>query len=123
MQVWGHRKQSSTMWRISAKIQERIFTFLRFAGVETITPFFKDSLHPETVLVTRKLTTIRDNEALEMKGDWFFAFSLQRLEGNLELLNETIQNEDTIFTLQSIEYTPVSTIISYEQVVTDEGER
>lgn len=95
-------------------------TDTRYVGIETITPFFKDAQHPETVQVKWEPTIIRDNEGAEIEGDWSFAFSLERLEGNVALLNETVQNEDVLFTLQSVEYTPVSTIISYEQVVTDE---
>ncbi|MBD8033322.1 MULTISPECIES: DUF4179 domain-containing protein [Solibacillus] len=92
----------------------------RYVGIASITPHFKDALYPEMVQVTWKPEKFTDFEGSEIKGDWYFAFSLERLEGNLELLNETVQNEDVTFTLQSIEYTPVSTVISYEQVVTDE---
>lgn len=95
-------------------------TDTRYVGIETITPFFKDAQHPKTVQVMWEPTIIRDNKGAEIEGDWSFAFSLERLEGNVAILNETVQNKDVIFTLQSVEYTPVSTIISYEQVVTDE---
>lgn len=95
-------------------------TDTRYVGVSTITPHFKNDVNPETVQVTWEPTTFSNVEGVEVTGDWSFAFSLERLEGNLELLNETVQNEDVIFILQSVEYTPVSTIISYEQVVTDE---
>ena len=57
---------------------------------------------------------------LEVKGDWSFDFSLERLEGDLQLVNETVQHKDVNFTLQSVEFTDVSTVIAYEQVVTDE---
>ncbi|SOC15413.1 uncharacterized protein DUF4179 [Ureibacillus xyleni] len=95
-------------------------TDTHYVGMTTITPTFKGDVHPETVQVTWKPTSFSDNEGVEVKGDWYFAFSVERLEGNLELLNKTVQNKDVTFTLQSIEYTPVSTNISYEQVVSDE---
>lgn len=92
----------------------------RYVGIATLTPHFKDDVYPETVQVTWEPTTFTNHEGVEIKGDWSFAFSLERLEGNLELVNETVQDEDVTFTLQSVEFTPVSTVISYEQVVTDE---
>jgi Family of unknown function (DUF5643)/Domain of unknown function (DUF4179) len=91
-----------------------------YVGIATLTPHFKDDVHPETVQVTWEPATFTNHEGLEIKGDWSFAFSLERLEGNLELVNKTVQDEDVSFTLQSVEFTPVSTVISYEQVVTDE---
>jgi Family of unknown function (DUF5643) len=35
-------------------------------------------------------------------------------------VNETVQHKDVNFTLKSVEFTDVSTVIAYEQVVTDE---
>jgi hypothetical protein len=93
----------------------------RYVGLASFTPHFKDGEYPKTVEVTWEPETfksISDDSALE--GDWSFAFSLNRLEGNIELLNETVQNKGVNFTLQSVEFTDVSTVISYEQVVSDE---
>ncbi|MFB5089461.1 DUF4179 domain-containing protein [Psychrobacillus sp. PGGUH221] len=93
----------------------------RYAGLSTFTPNFKDNQHPEKIEVTWKPESFYSpSNDFEVKGDWSFAFTLNRLEGDLQLLNKTVQQENVSFTLQSIEYTDVSTIISYEQVVTDE---
>lgn len=91
----------------------------RYVGIATFTPHFKD-INPEIVNVTWEPTTFTNHKGIEIKGDWSFAFTLKSLEGELQLVNKTVQEKDISFTLQSIEFTPVSTVISYEQVVTDE---
>ncbi|WP_428911747.1 DUF4179 domain-containing protein [Niallia sp. Krafla_26] len=93
----------------------------RYVGLASFTPYFKEKEHPETIEVTWKPEAFNSlSNDFEIVGDWSFAFSLDRLEGDIELLNKTVKNEDSSFMLQSIEFTDVSTIISYEQVVSDE---
>ena len=92
----------------------------RYVGLASFTPHFKDNVYPETVEVTwapKAFTSMSNNQ--EIEGEWSFTFSLDQLEGDLQLVNRTIQQEDVNFTLQSIEFTDVSTVISYEQGVTD----
>ncbi|MDN4491930.1 DUF4179 domain-containing protein [Ureibacillus aquaedulcis] len=93
----------------------------RYVGLATFTPHFKDDAYPETVKITwspKAFTSMSNN--LEIEGDWSFDFSLERLEGDLLLVNRTVEQEDVNFTLQTIEFTDVSTIITYEQTVSDE---
>lgn len=93
----------------------------RYVGLATFTPHFKSEEYPDSVEVTWEPETINGiSSDLEIKGDWSFSFSLNRLEGDIELVNKTVQNEDVNFTLKSIEFTDVSTVISYEQLVSEE---
>ncbi|NEU30635.1 DUF4179 domain-containing protein [bacterium LRH843] len=93
----------------------------RYVGLSTFTPHFKDDKYPETVEVTWSPHAFYSmSNDIEIEGDWSFSFSLDRLEGDKLLVNETIQHKDVSFTLQSVEFTDVSTVISYEQFVTDE---
>ncbi|HZG74140.1 MAG TPA: DUF4179 domain-containing protein [Chondromyces sp.] len=93
----------------------------RYVGLASFTPHFEDEMYPETIEVTWNPEAFKSlSKDLEVEGDWSFAFSLNRLEGDIELLNEIVQNENVNFTLKSIEFTDVSTVISYEQVVSDE---
>ncbi|WP_399629406.1 DUF4179 domain-containing protein [Sporosarcina sp. SG10008] len=93
----------------------------RYVGLASFTPDFEDEKYPETIEITWNPEAFKSlSNDLEVEGDWSFAFSLNRLEGDIELLNETVQNENMNFTLQSIEFTDVSTVISYEQVVSGE---
>lgn len=93
----------------------------RYVGLSTFTPDFKDGTYPETIKVTWEPEAFNSlSNDLEVEGEWSFAFSLNRLEGDIELVNETVQNENVNFTLKSIEFTDVSTVISYEQLVSEE---
>lgn len=92
----------------------------RYVGLSTFTPKFKNNTYPETVQVTWEPTAFKNYDGYEVAGDWEFAFSLDRLEGKMQLVNETLQQKDVNFTLQSVEFTDVSTVIAYEQVVTNE---
>ncbi|WP_214484997.1 DUF5643 domain-containing protein, partial [Bacillus sp. SM2101] len=92
-----------------------------YVGLSILTPHFKDEQYPETVEITWSPHTFYSmSNDLEVKGDWSFDFSLDRLEGDIQLVNDTVQDKNVNFTLKSIEFTDVSTIIAYEQVVTDE---
>jgi len=93
----------------------------RYVGISTLTPIFKDEVYPEDIKITWMPHAFYSmSNDLEVEGDWSFAFSLERLDGNIQLVNETVQQKDVSFTLQSVEFTDVSTVILYEQVVTDE---
>ncbi len=88
----------------------------RYVGLASFTPRFKNDAYPETVEVTWQPEAFYNTGTnMEVEGDWSFAFSLDRLAGNVQLVNETVANSEVSFTLQSIEYTDVSTILSYNQ--------
>ncbi|MGM7684317.1 DUF4179 domain-containing protein [Cytobacillus sp. Hm23] len=92
-----------------------------YVGLSTFTPHFKDEQYPETVEITWSPHTFYSmSNDLEVEGDWSFDFSLDRIEGDIQLVNDTVQDKNVNFTLKSVEFTDVSTIIAYEQVVTDE---
>ena len=92
----------------------------RYVGFSSFTPHFKSEEYPEIVNITWEPKGFYNPVTnTEVEGDWSFDFSLDRLEGNLQLVNETITNTEVSFTLSSIEFTDVSTIISYHQSVQD----
>lgn len=92
----------------------------RYVGLASFTPYFESGKHPETIEVTWKPEAFNStSNDLVLKGDWSFDFSLNRLDGDIELLNKTVKNENVNFTLQSVEFTDVSTVINYEQVASD----
>ncbi|WP_187118868.1 DUF4179 domain-containing protein [Bacillus marasmi] len=91
----------------------------RYVGLASFTPHFSE--YPDTVEITWTPEAFSSlSNDFEIEGDWSFGFSLKRLEGDIELLNKTVQNKDITFMLQTIEFTDVSTVISYEQEVTEE---
>ncbi|QTC41409.1 DUF4179 domain-containing protein [Bacillus sp. V3] len=90
----------------------------RYVGLSTFTPHFKDGESPDKVDISWSPQGFSGVEKdAVIKGDWSFDFSLERLEGKEQLVNETVKNEEVTFTLKSVEFTDVSTIISYGQLV------
>ncbi|MFJ7734923.1 DUF4179 domain-containing protein [Lysinibacillus sp. NPDC097287] len=92
----------------------------RYVGIASFTPHFENDVFPEAVQVIWEPKAFKNYDGFEVEGDWSFAFSLDRVEGDLQIINETLQERNVNFTLQSIEFTDVSTVIAYEQIVTDE---
>ncbi|MGR3764064.1 DUF4179 domain-containing protein [Rossellomorea sp. NS-SX7] len=89
----------------------------RYVGLFTFTPHFEDGEYPEVDIswTPHAFSNIENDK--EVEGDWSFAFSLERVEGDQKLVNETVQDKNVTFTLKSIEFTDVSTVIGYEQAV------
>ena len=93
----------------------------RYVGLSTFAPDFKGGVNPKTVEINWTPHTFYSmSNEFEVEGDWSFIFSLNRLKGDVKLLNETVQHKDVNFTLKSVEFTDVSTVITYEHVVKDE---
>lgn len=90
-----------------------------YAGLAIVTPDFKGETSPRDVQLTwNPLLYTPDGENVE--GDWSFDLSLARIDGDIQLMNQVVQNADIRFTLTSMEQTPVSTIIAYEQLTEPE---
>ncbi|XXM73234.1 DUF4179 domain-containing protein [Lysinibacillus sphaericus] len=93
----------------------------RYVGLSTFTPQFKNGEYPEKVNISWSPQGFSGiGKDAEINGDWSFGFSLERLEGKEQLVNEKVENEDVTFTLKSVEFTDVSTIISYGQLVKED---
>jgi len=93
----------------------------RYIGLATLTPFFENNINPDSVNISWQPKSFYSlSKEREFSGDWSFAFTLTRLDGNIMLLNKFVRSNDINFTVQSIEFTDLSTIINYEQLVSDE---
>ncbi len=94
-------------------------TDTKYVGLEKITPFYKeDTKGTKTVHVSWKpevFTNIKSG--LKVKGDWSFDFSLDKVVGKAQLVNQTSKENGISITIQSIEKTDVSTVLKYQQTV------
>lgn len=92
-----------------------------YAGVAKFTPTFNNGENPETIEVKWKPKAFYNHETtMEVKGDWSFNFSLDRLDGTVIAVNETVENEHLSLTLNSIEFTDVSTVLAYKQFASED---
>lgn len=82
-----------------------------------IIPFYEIDEFPETldVIISPKFF-FSTNEFV--KGEWNFAFTLKKLDSKLAVVNASSVHEEVSITVKSLEFTDVSTIIKYEQLVT-----
>lgn len=92
-----------------------------YAGVAEFTPRFENDEQPETIEVIWEPKAFYNHDTgEEIKGDWSFNFSLDRLEGIVLTVNKTGTSSDVSLTVNSIEFTDVSTVLSYKQFASDE---
>ncbi|MGN7479590.1 DUF4179 domain-containing protein [Solibacillus silvestris] len=92
-----------------------------YVGLAQFTPTFKDGIFPEEIEVTWKPKAFQNYETdIVAQGDWSFNFSLNRIDGTVIALDETAENEQVRITLNSIEFTDVSTVLSYKQFASEE---
>lgn len=92
-----------------------------YIGVAEFTPRFKNDEQPETIEVIWEPKAFYNHDTgEEIKGDWSFNFSLNRLEGTVLAVNETAENAHLSLALNSIEFTDVSTILAYKQFASED---
>lgn len=92
-----------------------------YIGVAEFNPRFENGNRPETIEVIWEPKAFYNHDTgEEIKGDWSFNFSLNRLEGSVLAVNQTGASSDVSLTVNSIEFTDVSTVLSYKQFASDE---
>ena len=90
----------------------------RYVGVTTFSPHFKKGeASPETVHVTWKPTAFENELGSVIEGDWSFEFSLGRIDGEVQLVNEVVSRNGVTLRLQSVERTDISTVLQFEQTI------
>ncbi|MEK4229624.1 DUF4179 domain-containing protein [Solibacillus sp. FSL H8-0538] len=87
-----------------------------YVGIEKITPFF-DKKAPKIVNISWKLDRFESTESSTiLSGDWKFSFSLTKLAGATQLVNEVVEKEGVTVHIQEIERNDMTTVIRYEQL-------
>lgn len=66
------------------------------------------------------ISTEPNNEGTIFEGNWKFQFNLKAVESQIIALNETIEEGGITFSAEKVVITPMSLLLSYEHVVTDE---
>jgi len=93
----------------------------QYGGLINYIPLFPNDEFPETVQITMNPDYFYSStHNLVVNGDWLFEFSLTRLDSVIKLINETTMHPEVKFTIKSLEFTDVSTIMEYEQLVTSQ---
>ncbi|MFJ8264313.1 DUF4179 domain-containing protein [Rummeliibacillus sp. NPDC094406] len=91
----------------------------KYVGVDKITPMYKgDGKGTNTVQVSWQPESFTNTTSgTKVKGDWSFDFSLDKVEGKTQLVNQTSESKGLKIIIQSFEMTDVSTVLNYQQTV------
>lgn len=109
----------ATMYSASSKFTK--LTDTQFIGYINYIPEFPDKKYPETVEITMNPSYFySSSNSVLIKGDWLFKFSLKKIESKTVLVNQTTTHPEVYVTIKSLQFTGVSTMMSYEELVTDE---
>lgn len=113
MPVYGEHGLGST--ERTSKIEEG-----KYISVMEVNHYSEREL--DEIDVTWKIDSIStepNNEGTTFEGNWEFQFSVAAVESQSIAVNETIEEGDFTFTLEKIVITPMSFLLSYEHVVTN----
>ncbi|GKV69744.1 ECF-type sigma factor negative effector [Sporosarcina sp. NCCP-2716] len=88
----------------------------KYVGMLTTTPNFNS---PQDVIqVSWKPESVDNYDTLkELKGDWKFDFKLHAIKGAAQNVNQSTEGNGIKVSIDSIQYTDISTVIEYSQVV------
>lgn len=93
-------------------------TDTRYVGMSTITPSFKKSMLPNQVHVSwSPKAFLNEMTNLTIEGDWSFAFTLSRLDQQIQSIHASTTDGTHTVHVKSIETTAYSTTIRYDQVI------
>ncbi|QDQ02532.1 DUF4179 domain-containing protein [Lysinibacillus fusiformis] len=85
-----------------------------YVGIANVTPIFNEGKTIDTMDVTwapKSFTT----SGTQIKGDWQFHFTVDKLVGNTQFVDQSTHLDGVTLLIQSIDKTDVSTVIHYKQ--------
>lgn len=93
----------------------------RHVGYINYIPLFPNNEFPEVVQITMNPTYFYSHQQnFLVNGDWLFEFSLTKLDSDIKLINQIAMHEKVNVLIESLTFTDVSTIMSYEQILEPE---
>ncbi len=89
-----------------------------YVGLDRMTP---TGITSENIDVNWKIKNLHllDTEQ-EIKGNWKFAFSLQATDSQVQLTNQTVEQNGVTVNIEKIAFTPMSFIVHYSQSATQQ---
>lgn len=85
-----------------------------YIGLDKITP---SGFMSETAHIKWKLDSIlRTDTGEKIKGNWKFAFSLPATDSQVQLTNQSIEQNGVTLNIEKIAFTPMSFIVHYNQM-------
>lgn len=88
-----------------------------YVGLDKMVPHFKDGKRDEIIVSWKPEAFISYETGEKVKGDWQFDFSISKLEGEIQLVNQAVTNDGITILINSIEKSDMSAVINYEHFV------
>ena len=89
-----------------------------YVGLDKITPF---SLTSDTADIKWKIGSIsRTDTGEKIKGNWKFAFSLPATDSQIQLTNQSVEQNGVTVNIEKVAFTPMSFIVHYNQQATQQ---
>lgn len=92
----------------------------KYAGLANLTPYFEKDAPEEIEVVWKPEALMNTTTNKEVRGDWKFKFTIPKLEGNVQLVNETVTNHGVTAQFTALSKNDLTTVIHYEYAVKPE---
>ena len=89
----------------------------KYAGFANLTPHFDKEAPDEIEISWKPQSFINMTTNAEVKGDWAFQFSVSKLTGVMQLVNEVVTNYDVTAKFKALVKNEMTTVIHYEYAV------
>lgn len=89
----------------------------KYAGLANLTPYFDKDAPEEIEVVWKPKALMNTTTNREIQGDWKFKFTIPKLEGNVQLVNETVTNHGVSARFTALGKNDMTTVIHYEYTV------
>ncbi|WP_054027023.1 DUF4179 domain-containing protein [Bacillus sp. FJAT-28004] len=98
------------------KVDENSYVGLVQSNIE-----FRNQMELDHVNINWTIENITNqNNEEKIKGKWSFALSLDATENQTQIINQSAQQEGVKVNIEKISFTPMSFIVYYNQVISDE---
>ena len=89
-----------------------------YVGLDKITPIGLTSDNSRYQMENRQFTPNRHGK--EIKGNWKFAFSLTATDSQVQLSNQSVEQNGVTVNIEKVAFTPMSFIVHYNQQATQQ---
>ncbi|KOS66215.1 hypothetical protein AEA09_19280 [Lysinibacillus contaminans] len=89
----------------------------KYAGYANLTPHFNKEAPDEIEISWKPQSFINMTTNAEVKGEWAFQFSVSKLTGAIQLVNEVVTNYDVTAKFKTLVKNDMTTVIHYEYAV------
>ncbi|WP_010096544.1 DUF4179 domain-containing protein [Ornithinibacillus scapharcae] len=85
-----------------------------YVGIEKVTPHFKGDSPEEILIQWQPRSFINTHTDKQFDGSWSFEFTLAQLSTDVQLLNQTMEQNGIKLVIKSLEHSEMAAVLEYE---------